>query len=626
MKKISGLLLSMLLALTVVAGAAFAAEETGSATEATEAATEATEAATEATEAATEATEATEAAAEVSMEDLLGDSEGISVEVPLSPEGEVIMDDYSIIEIPSNQVNVQDYEIDTMIDSILQQSSATEEITEGTIEEGDTVVMDFVGVLDGEDEPFEGGSAEGVTATIGSGTFIPGFEDQIIGHKIGETFDIHVTFPAEYREELAGKDATFTITVHNKTVTTVPELTDEFVKEFAAANLDTELQSVDELREYIRDYLYRNYMMNAIMNQLKGKVTVVSYPEELFQTMKDYSLSTLSDYVTLYAMQGMGDYTEDMLAKISGYATAEDYSNDQAKTYLDTILLADEIAQDLGTEVTDEEFEEYLTLVLQQNGLDESYTQEEMKEIYGDGWVTINRYNLLIDKELQELMDRTVVVESAMTYYEFLTADVDSEIMVDMYVQDTQAWNDGKISVYGADHDGGFFVNEMACSEEDAAKLVPGTKIRVTGYKAEWAGEVGIADAAFIFSEDADDTYIQEPVDVTELLGTSQLVNYMNQFTSFKGMTVEPSVGADGNESAFLYNRDGSGAQGDDVYFNVSYNGTTYTFMIESSLRGADTDVYKAAEALNIGDVLDMEGFLYWYEGANPHITSITVK
>ncbi len=381
MKKISGLLLSMLLALTVVAGAAFAAEETGSATEAAEAATEATEAAETAAETAEAATDApidnvegaaTDAAAEISMEDLLGDSEGISVEVPLSPEGEVIMDDYSTIEIPSNQVNVQDYEIDTMIDSILQQSSVTEEITEGTIEEGDTVVMDFTGILDGEEEPFEGGSAEGVTATIGSGTFIPGFEDQIVGHKIGETFDIHVTFPEEYREELAGKDATFTITVHNKTVTTVPELTDEFVKEFTAANLDTELQSVDELREYIRDYLYRNYMMNAIMNQLKGKVTVVSYPEELFQTMKDYSLSTLSDYVTLYAMQGMGDYTEDMLAKISGYATAEDYSNDQAKTYLDTILLADEIAQDLGTEVTDEEFEEYLTLVLQQNGLDES--------------------------------------------------------------------------------------------------------------------------------------------------------------------------------------------------------------------------------------------------------------
>ena len=326
-------------------------------------------------------------------------------------------------------------------------------------------------------------------------------------------------------------------------------------------------------------------------------------------------------------MQGMGNYTEDMLAKISGYATAEDYANDQARSYLDTILMADVIAQDLGTEVTEEEFDEYIKSILAQNGMSADVTLEEMNDLYGEGWVIINRYNLLIDKELQTLMDRTTVVESAMTYYEYLTADLDTEVMVDMYVQDTQSWKeDGTISVYGADQDGGYFVYNMQCSEEDAAKLVPGTKIRVTGYKSEWSGEIEIADASFEFSEDIEDTYIQAPVNVTDMLGTSQLVNYMNQFVSFNGMTVEPSKDADGNESAFLYNWDGSGTRGDDVYFNVSYNGNTFTFLVESSLRGEDTAVYSAAEALNIGDVVDMEGFLYWYEGANPHITSITVK
>ena len=89
---------------------------------------------------------------------------------------------------------------------------------------------------------------------------------------------------------------------------------------------------------------------------------------------------------------------------------------------------------------------------------------------------------------------------------------------------------------------------------------------------------------------------------------------------------VAPSTAADGSEVAFLYNWDGSGAQGDDLYFNVSYNGNTYNFCIEKYLTGADTDVYKAVEALNIGDTIDCEGFLYWYEGANPHITSVTVK
>lgn len=633
MKKVFGLLLSMLLVMSLLAGAAFAEEAQETVAEETAAEAAETAEAVEETVADTadvteeSAEEGTEAATEeISMEDLLGDSEGISVEVPLTAEGEVIMDDYSTIEIPSNQVSVQEAEIDSMMASIIDESATTEVVTEGTVEEGDTVIMDFSGIIDGEEEPFEGGTAQDVSAQIGSGTFIPGFEDQIIGHAIGETFDIHVTFPEEYTEELAGKDATFTITVKSKSVTTKPEMTDEFVKTFSAERLDTELQTVDELREYIREYLEKNYKMNAIMNQLKTKVTVVSYPEELFQTLKDYSMTTLSDYVTLYAMQGMGDYTEDMLAKISGYNTAEDYTNDQAKNYLDTILMADVIAEDLGLEVSDEEFDEYMAIVLQQNGISQDFTIDELTEQYGEGWVIINRYNLLIEKELQELMNRAVVVESAMTYYEYLTAEVDSEVMVDMYVQDTQSWADGKISVYGADLDGGYFVENMECSEEDAAKLVPGTRIRVTGRKAEKSGEIEIADATFVFSENADDTFIREPADVTEMLGTSQLVNYMNQFVSFHGMTVEPSAGADGNESAFLYNSDGSGAQGDDVYFNVSYNGTTYTFMIESSLRGQDTDVYKAAEALNIGDVIDMEGFLYWNEGANPHITSITVK
>jgi hypothetical protein len=90
-------------------------------------------------------------------------------------------------------------------------------------------------------------------------------------------------------------------------------------------------------------------------------------------------------------------------------------------------------------------------------------------------------------------------------------------------------------------------------------------------------------------------------------------------------MTVEPSIDAEGNEVAFLYNWDGSGAEGtdSDLYFNVSIDGQTYNFVVEYYLTGADSEVYQAVQALNIGDVIDMEGFLYWYEGVNPHITSV---
>ena len=147
----------------------------------------------------------------------------------------------------------------------------------------------------------------------------------------------------------------------------------------------------------------------------------------------------------------------------------------------------------------------------------------------------------------------------------------------------------------------------MACSEEDYAKLVPGTKIKVTGYKAEWAGEVEIVDATF---EILEGSFIAEAKDVTALLGTEELISHQNEFVSFKGLTIE----------AVEYK---NGQPGDDIYVTVSLNGEKYSFCVEVYLTGPDTDVYKAVGELKAGDVVDIEGFLYWYEGVNTHITAV---
>ncbi len=211
-----------------------------------------------------------------------------------------------------------------------------------------------------------------------------------------------------------------------------------------------------------------------------------------------------------------------------------------------------------------------------------------------------------------------------MSYDEYMAAAVDTEVTVEAYVQATQSWWEDKATIYAQDKDGGYFFYDTECSEEDYAKLVPGTKIRVTGYKTEWSGEVEIQEGTFEFVDDGD-TYVADPVDVTEFLGTDEIESYQNQFVAFKGMTVEASSDASGNEAAFLYNYDGSGTDGDDLYFNASYNGQTYTFTIESYLCDSSTEVYAAVKNLQIGQVIDMEGFLYWYEGVNPHITSVTV-
>lgn len=211
-----------------------------------------------------------------------------------------------------------------------------------------------------------------------------------------------------------------------------------------------------------------------------------------------------------------------------------------------------------------------------------------------------------------------------LSYDEYMAADVDTQVTVEAYVQAKQSWWEDKATVYAQDEDGAYFFYDMACSEEDYEKLTPGTCIRVTGYKSEWSGEIELMEATFEFVEGAD-SFVATPLDVTDLLGTDELIDHQNQLVTFTGLTVEPSTDANGNEAAFLYNWDGSGEEGDDLYFNVSYNGETYTFTVESYLCDSTTEVYSAVKNLQVGQTIDAEGFLYWYEGVNPHITSVTV-
>ena len=215
---------------------------------------------------------------------------------------------------------------------------------------------------------------------------------------------------------------------------------------------------------------------------------------------------------------------------------------------------------------------------------------------------------------------------AVMTYDEYMAAAVDDAVTIESYVQAKQSYyaEQGTATVYLQDQDGGYFAYDMACTQEEYDQMTEGTKIRVSGYKAEWSGEIEIMDGK-LEEIIADDTFVAEPLDVTAMLGTDELAAHQNEKVVFTGLTVAASTDANGNEAAFLYNYDGSGADGDDLYFNVDYNGATYTFTVESYLCDNTTDVYNAVEALEIGQTIDCEGFLYWYEGVNPHITSVTV-
>ena len=200
--------------------------------------------------------------------------------------------------------------------------------------------------------------------------------------------------------------------------------------------------------------------------------------------------------------------------------------------------------------------------------------------------------------------------EGVLTYAEYDAAALDTQVTVETYVQAKQSWWDNKATVYTQDKDGGYFLYNMTCSEADYEKLTPGAKIKVTGYKSEWSGEVEIIDATF---EVENGNYVAKPEDVTSLLGKDELIKKQNKLVSFKDMTVV-------NVS---YKND---EPGDDIYVTLSKDGNNYDFCLEYYLNGSDEAFYNTVGGLTAGTVVDVEGFLYWYEGANPHITKVTVK
>lgn len=215
--------------------------------------------------------------------------------------------------------------------------------------------------------------------------------------------------------------------------------------------------------------------------------------------------------------------------------------------------------------------------------------------------------------------------EAAMSYADYIASEIDTEVTLEVCVQACQFPKDGAVSIYAADADGAYFFYGVPATDEQIAALVPGTRIRVTGYKSEWAGEVELSDVSSLEILDGE-SYVAEAVDVTDILSDNDaLAAKMNQYVSFKGLTVEPStIEGDETEYAFLYNWDGSGEQGDDLYFNASKDGATYSFVIENALFTPEDAPYATVESLKVGDVIDMEGFLYWYNGPNPHICVVT--
>ena len=218
----------------------------------------------------------------------------------------------------------------------------------------------------------------------------------------------------------------------------------------------------------------------------------------------------------------------------------------------------------------------------------------------------------------------TEPVKPVLSWEEFLAADMHSVVTVVATVQ-LAAHNEenGNANLFMASEDGGYyFVYQMDVAKEDVKKMAEGAVMRITGRKTEWSGELEIAEATYSF-EQGGKSYMAEPVLLNGLMQDENLKDYNNARVRFTNVIIAPSESAEGEEQPFLYQWNGSGTEGDDIYFKAAIGDEIYTFVVESDECGPGTDLYKRVQSLEIGEIVDLEGFLYWYEGPQPHICGV---
>ncbi len=290
----------------------------------------------------------------------------------------------------ANTVSDEDV-ADYINENIMVNYTETQEVTDRAAADGDTVNIDYVGTVDGVE--FDGGSAEGYDLTLGSGTFIDGFEEQIVGHTPGESFDVTVTFPEDYRAtDLAGKEAVFATTLNYISESVTPELTDDFVKENLNESLG--LDSVETLNTYISDMLLFSQQTNELYSQLSEKLTVEGeVPAELTKYFEDYYLSSPYLYAQMYGV------SLDEFMQANGYDSAAAYL-ESSRTYIDgaiqQTLILQALAEKYGitctTETLENQFQEYFG----------SSDTSSYVNYYGENYLKMSILNDLVMEKLVE--------------------------------------------------------------------------------------------------------------------------------------------------------------------------------------------------------------------------------
>lgn len=267
---------------------------------------------------------------------------------------EVKLGQYKGLEVEEQDVTVTDEDVDAEINRLRENQAELVVVEDGEAQEGDIVVIDFEGMIDGE--PFEGGKSENYSLELGSRTFIPGFEEQLIGEKPGAEKEVNVTFPEDYHaEQLAGKDAVFKVKIHDIKRKELPELDDEFAKD-----VDDEVETLDELKAKIRTRLEENKKLQA--EQIKQEIVIEKATENAEMDLPEVMIENeidrmIQEFEQRLQMQGMN---LSMYYQFSGQdeqALREQMKEDAEKRVRSTLTL-ETISKAENIEATDEDVEE----------------------------------------------------------------------------------------------------------------------------------------------------------------------------------------------------------------------------------------------------------------------------
>jgi trigger factor len=320
----------------------------------------------------------------------------------------ITVSEYTGLEVDGFTIEVTDAEVNTRIQENLTAAGTTKTVEEGVVADGETIIIDFAGKVDGK--VFDGGSAADQSLTIGSGSFIDGFESGLIGVEVGTTVDLNLTFPADYSStELAGKAVVFTVTVKSRQILVIPTLDDTFVKS------NSDVNTVAEYTAFIKEQITEEKTAAAILAQkqkLWGTIVtaseVIKYPDKEVQAVIDSTVTEYKGYAEQYEME----YVE-FLQQYVGVEDEADF-NSQVAEYAKVLVKEEMILyyiadkEDLST--TKDEYKQFITDTLADYGYTEDSFKETQGKTYEDavGKDTIER-QLYLNKVQDFILSKAVV-------------------------------------------------------------------------------------------------------------------------------------------------------------------------------------------------------------------------